>query len=110
MNIHPTDTLADLAQVTDGARFRTILADPPWRFVNRTGKVAPEHQRLSRYETLSTDEICTLPISLMSQETAHLYLWVPNALLPDGLRVLRAWGSEYKTNIVWHKILKRWRI
>jgi N6-adenosine-specific RNA methylase IME4 len=106
MNIHPIDAIANLAQATSGATFRTILADPPWRFVNRTGKIAPEHQRLSRYKTLSTDEICALPVNTMAQETAHLYLWVPNALLPDGLRVLQAWGFQYKTNIVWHKIRK----
>src|SRR5260370_28398996 len=86
--------------------FATVLADPPWRFVNRTGKMAPEHRRLSRYRTLTTDEIAALPVSRVLAETAHLYLWVPNALLPDGLRVLEAWGFTYKTNIVWHKIRK----
>jgi MT-A70 protein len=106
MNIHANDAIANLAQATSGSTFRTILADPPWRFINRTGKIAPEHLRLSRYKTLSTDEICALPINAMTQETAHLYLRVPNALLPDGLRVLNAWGFQYKTNIVWHKIRK----
>ena len=94
-----------LQQVGD-RRFRTILADPPWQFLNRTGKVAPEHGRLSRYETMATDEICTLPICELVQMPAHLYLWIPNALLPDGLRVMRAWGFEYKGNIVWHKVRK----
>ena len=87
-------------------RFRTILADPPWRFENRTGKIAPEHGRLTRYETMSLDEICGLPVSNHAQETAHLYLWVPNALLPDGLKVMEAWGFQYKSNIVWHKVRK----
>lgn len=106
MNIHAVDMIADLTQSANGITFRTILADPPWRFINRTGKIAPEHQRLSRYRTLSTDEISALPIGTMTRDTAHLYLWVPNALLPDGLRVLSAWGFQYKTNIVWHKIRK----
>lgn len=106
MNIHPKDTLAELRRSASHDAFRTILADPPWRFINRTGKVAPEHLRLNRYETMSTDEICALPVSTMTASTAHLYLWVPNALLPDGLHVLRAWGFEYKTNIVWQKIRK----
>lgn len=106
MNVHPTDTNGDLLKTTSGATFRTILADPPWRFLNRTGKIAPEHQRLSRYSTLSVDEICALPVNLLAKETSHLYLWVPNALLPEGLRVLNAWGFTYKTNIVWHKIRK----
>jgi N6-adenosine-specific RNA methylase IME4 len=104
MNIQSTPLLADFAH--KGARFRTILADPPWRFTNRTGKIAPEHQRLNRYKTLSTAEICSLPVDSMAQSTAHLYLWVPNALLPDGLEVMRSWGFQYKANIVWHKIRK----
>ncbi len=87
-------------------QFGTILADPPWRFLNRTGKVAPEHKRLSRYETLTTAEIKEMPVSLVAAEKSHLYLWVPNALLQDGLEVMKAWGFQYKTNIVWHKIRK----
>ncbi|MBC6440553.1 MAG: S-adenosylmethionine-binding protein [Rhodospirillales bacterium] len=96
----------DLLRFVGEQKFSTILADPPWRFVNRTGKMAPEHRRLSRYETLSTEEIATLPISKISQPTAHLYLWVPNALLPEGLIVLDAWGFNYKSNLIWHKIRK----
>jgi N6-adenosine-specific RNA methylase IME4 len=87
-------------------RFSTILADPPWRFINRTGKMAPEHRRLSRYGTLTVDEIAALPVGQAAPDRAHLYLWVPNALLPEGLRVMEAWGFRYKSNIVWHKVRK----
>lgn len=87
-------------------RFGTVLADPPWQFQNKTGKVAPEHKRLARYTTLATPEIMSLPISSIAAETAHLYLWVPNALLPEGLSVMQEWGFTYKSNIVWHKIRK----
>jgi N6-adenosine-specific RNA methylase IME4 len=87
-------------------RFRTVLADPPWQFINRTGKVAPEHRRLSRYGTMSVADIAGLPVAQAVQDTAHLYLWVPNALLPDGLAVMKAWGFSYKSNIVWHKLKK----
>ncbi len=100
------DTILDFSQNLQGKRFATVLADPPWRFENRTGKMAPEHRRLNRYGTLTTEDICELPVADVVQDTAHLYLWVPNALLPDGLRVMRAWGFSYKTNIVWHKIRK----
>lgn len=86
--------------------YGTILADPPWRFDNRSGKVAPEHKRLSRYETLSLEEIEQIPVSFVAGEKSHLYLWVPNALLQEGLEVMKAWGFQYKTNIVWHKIRK----
>lgn len=96
----------DLLNVAGGRKFKTVLADPPWQFQNRTGKIAPEHRRLNRYETMTLDDICALPIAECVDTTAHLYLWVPNALLPDGLRVMREWGFEYKSNIVWRKIRK----
>jgi N6-adenosine-specific RNA methylase IME4 len=82
------------------------LADPPWQFQNRTGKVAPEHRRLNRYGTMTLDDIKALPVSQAAADTCHLYLWVPNALLPEGLAVLAAWGFQYKSNIVWHKVRK----
>ena len=86
--------------------YGTILADPPWQFRNRTGKMAPEHKRLSRYSTIKLKEIKEIPISVVAAENSHLYLWVPNALLKEGLEVMEAWGFEYKTNLIWHKIRK----
>jgi len=97
---------ADVLGFVGKRRFGTVLADPPWRFKNNTGKIAPEHRRLARYGTLSLDEIKALPIGDVAADTAHLYLWVPNALLAEGLAVMSAWGFEYKSNIVWHKIRK----
>jgi len=87
-------------------KYATVLADPPWQFSNRTGKVAPEHKRLLRYPTMSLEEIKALPVSDIVREKAHLYLWVPNALIKEGLEVMRNWGFEYKTNIVWCKVRK----
>lgn len=101
-----SDAAADLLRVADETKFGTVLADPPWQFQNRTGKVAPEHKRLNRYGTMGLDEICQLPVSEISADPSHLYLWVPNALLPDGLKVMEAWGFRYVSNIVWHKIRK----
>jgi N6-adenosine-specific RNA methylase IME4 len=96
----------DLLAFAGQRKFGAILADPPWRFTNRTGKVAPEHRRLSRYGTMTLEEIMALPIGQIAADPAHLYLWTPNALLPEGVRVLQAWGFAYKSNIVWHKIRK----
>ncbi|MCY4093707.1 MAG: MT-A70 family methyltransferase [Gammaproteobacteria bacterium] len=100
------DAAKDLSRTANELKFHTVLADPPWRFTNRTGKVAPEHSRLSRYATMDLQSIKDLPISKITEDPAHLYLWVPNAMVPDGIAVLNAWGFEYKTNIVWHKIRK----
>jgi N6-adenosine-specific RNA methylase IME4 len=95
----------DLLEKCQG-RYGTILADPPWQFQNKTGKVAPEHRRLNRYSTMKLSEIMNLPVASLAAEESHLYLWVPNALLPQGLEVMKKWGFKYKTNIVWHKIRK----
>ena len=98
------ETILDFRKFTSNKIYHTIYADPPWQFQNRTGKVAPEHRRLSRYSTLKLDEIKALPVSDVAGEKSHLYLWVPNALLPEGLEVMKTWGFEYKTNLVWEKV------
>jgi N6-adenosine-specific RNA methylase IME4 len=94
----------DLLVFVGKGQFATILADPPWQFINKTGKVAPEHRRLSRYGTMRLDDIMALPVEHFAAPTSHLYLWCPNALLPEGLAVMKAWGFSYKSNIVWHKV------
>ena len=96
----------DFKQAHAGGAFGTVLADPPWQFLNRTGKVAPEHRRLSRYATLTQTEIEAIPVASACAEAAHLYLWVPNALVQEGLDVMKSWGFTYKTNLVWHKVRK----
>lgn len=101
-----TDLPPLLESLGDTPVFQTVLADPPWQFTNRTGKVAPEHRRLSRYPTMTLAAIKDLPLARLVKEPAHLYLWVPNALLPEGLEVMRAWGFDYKSNLVWHKVRK----
>jgi len=100
------DIATDLMASVGSRRFACLLADPPWQFINRTGKVAPEHRRLSRYGTMDVAAICALPVAEVCAPTAHLYLWVPNALLPEGLQVMAKWGFQYKSNIVWRKIRK----
>ena len=101
-----TETAKDLLFKTNGQKFGTIYADPPWKFNNRTGKMAPEHARLFRYPTMELKEIMGLPVEEIVADQSHLYLWVPNALIQEGLYVLKAWGFEYKTNLVWYKIRK----
>jgi N6-adenosine-specific RNA methylase IME4 len=96
----------NLLSTLEAQKFATILADPPWQFQNRTGKMAPEHKRLLRYPTMKLEEIKELPVSMIAADPAHLYLWCPNALLQEGLEVMKAWGFDYKTNLIWHKVRK----
>lgn len=87
-------------------KFGAILADPPWEFKNKTGKIAPQHKKNSRYKTLSLEDIKALPVERVLSKRSHLYLWVPNALIKEGLEVMDAWGFKYKTNLIWRKIRK----
>lgn len=100
-SLRPERPPPPLPEIVGG--FSTVLADPPWRFANRTGKVAPEHRRLDRYSTMSIESIKALGVQAVAANNAHLYLWVPNALLPEGLDVMSAWGFRYVSNIVWAK-------
>lgn len=100
------ETIANFVKFTSGKKYQTVYADPPWRFANRTGKMAPENKKLTRYPTMELADIMALPVADVVADKAHLYLWVPNALLPDGLAVMKAWGFEYKSNLVWEKIRK----
>lgn len=100
-----TPAAIDLSTSISG-QFGTILADPPWQFMNRTGKMAPEHKRLMRYPTMKLEDIKQLPVANFSAEKSHLYLWVPNALIREGLDVMKAWGFTYKSNLVWYKVRK----
>ena len=100
------ETINNFIKYTQGKKYKTIYADPPWQFQNRTGKVAPEHKRLNRYPTMKLEDIMKLPVGDVADEKSHLYLWVPNALLPEGLQVTEAWGFEYKTNLIWEKTRK----
>jgi N6-adenosine-specific RNA methylase IME4 len=80
------DASDDLLAFVGNRKFATVLADPPWQFANRTGKMATEHKRLPRYPTMTLQEIMDLPVEAIVRDTAHLYLWVPNALLVRGCK------------------------
>jgi N6-adenosine-specific RNA methylase IME4 len=104
-NIAEPNPSEDILAKVEG-QYSTILADPPWQFQNRTGKMAPEHKRLLRYPTMELKEILELPVPKLAAARSHLYLWVPNALLQEGLRVMESWGFTYKSNLVWYKVRK----
>ena len=106
IHAYPVDASSELLTFAKGRRFKTIMADPPWHFQNSTGKVAPGHKRLNRYATMKLPDIMALPVAEIADTPSHLYLWVPNALLPEGLAVMQAWGFNYKSNVIWHKIRK----
>ena len=85
--------------VVAGHKYRTVLADPPWRYANIASRGAAENH----YPTMTVDEICREPIPLLVEDRAHLHLWATNSLLEEAFCVIRAWGFEYKSCLVWTK-------
>ena len=101
------DAGEELLQAMEGRRFGAILADPPWQFTNKTGKVAPEHRRLARYGTMTLDDIKALPGRRHCRAGRSPLPVVPRTrCCRTGWHVLAAWGFAYKSNLVWHKIRK----
>lgn len=82
-----------------GVRFGAILADPPWRYDDTGTRLAP------KYPTLSVNQLMALGPDIRRRlaSPAHLYVWATAPLLPEAIWVLRAWGGEYKSNLVWAK-------
>lgn len=88
-----------LARPLPTGKYQVIYADPPWQYSNSGFDQSAEAQ----YPTMPTDEICALPIGALAGEESVLFLWATSPLLPDALRVMQAWGFEYKASMVWVK-------
>jgi len=90
----------DLASlIKDGLQFRTVLADPPWRYQNTASRAAAENH----YKTMDLNAICEEPVDQLTAEHAHLHLWTTNAFLESAFHVMRSWGFEFKSCLVWIK-------
>lgn len=79
-------------------KYKTILADPPWDINQKGKRGAARH-----YPLMTLDQIKAMPVKDLSEENAHLYLWVPNGLLQEGLDVIKAWGFTYRSMLTWGK-------
>ena len=88
----------ELLKMCEGKKYSIVYADPAWQYKESWGNGQ------TGYKTMSTDEICKLPVKEITDDKAHLYLWVTNPFLADGLRVCKEWGFEYKTLLTWHKL------
>ena len=95
------------------ARYRTIVADPPWPIVwtngswrtNGRGERSVLRKRDLGYPVMSIEDICALPVADLAMSDAHLYLWTTDRFLIDGAaaRVVRAWGFDPLRLIIWEK-------
>ena len=81
-------------------KYKTIYADPPW-MESGGGKIKRGADR--HYPLMKTKDIIALPVQEIADDNCHLYLWVTNNFLEDGLKVMKEWGFTYKTKITWVK-------
>lgn len=92
--------VSELSALVDAKlKFKTILADPPWKYSNTASRAAAENH----YDTMTIEEICNEPVCQLVEDSAHLHLWTTNAFLEAAFKVIRAWGFEYKSCMVWVK-------
>lgn len=82
-------------------KYRTILADPPWD-INQRGKYSTRSAE-SHYDLMPLERIKAMPVADLYVENSHLYLWIPNGLLQEGLDVIKAWGFTYRSPLLWIK-------
>lgn len=81
-----------------GTPYRTILADPPWR-TNQSGSFGAARH----YSLMSTKDICALRVDRLAAADAHLWLWVMNSNVAEGMKVMKAWGFSYRSCLTWVK-------
>ena len=105
---------ADVENPLPEGPFRCVAADPPWPYENAGGSAMPAQmvkdgsRRMKAvnqwsYAPMPMDEILALPVSDVVGSSAHLYLWVTNLFIAEGLKVMEAWGFNYKTMLTWTK-------
>lgn len=95
-----TCELSDLGiAASDGRKYGTIYADPPWQYDNQSTRAATGNH----YSGMTVEEICAMPVRELAAEDSHLHLWTTNAFLFDCPRIFAAWGFEFKSSFVWVK-------
>ena len=82
-------------------KYSIIYADPAWQYKRNGGKSAE-----SKYDVMSTEDIKNLNVNDIAEDNSHLYLWVTNPFISEGLEVCKSWGFEYKTLLTWVKTYK----
>lgn len=96
-NVLHTGDLADLG--SQGLKFGTIYADPPWRYDDEDSRGAASHH----YATMTVEEIAAMPVGALADDNAHLHLWTTSSFLFEAREVMEKWGFEYKGLFVWVK-------
>lgn len=100
MNDNSThDVRLPLFQPKPSKKYRTLVADPPWRY----DAPAYGYGADANYPTMTVAELINMPVGLWAADLAHLYLWTTNSFLVDAFQIAKVWGFDPKTIITWIK-------
>ena len=80
-------------------RYRTIVADPPWRYKSKLIGL----RGATDYPTMTQDDLLGMPVSLWAGNDSHLYLWTTDAFMMQAHQIAATWGFEVKNILVWGK-------
>ena len=98
------DQFSQAPQLQSKKTYRVIYADPPWLY-DKGKELSDSYGDVSKhYPPMELQDICDLPVSELCDKNSVLFLWATAPKLPEALEVMKAWGFEYKTNVIWDKV------
>lgn len=101
-NAKKVEATVSLDVFASGAKFSTVMLDPPWDWGDEGDKDQLGRAR-PQYSTMTIDQLLDLPVGALADADAHLYLWITNRSLPKGFKLIEKWGFRYITCLTWVK-------
>ena|SRR3990167_9433456 len=86
-------------------KYQIIYADPPWELKAGSPNLHAKAQgnRPLCYLTMTVEQIQELPISNIADDNSVLFLWTTNKYIKHSFSIIRSWGFQYSTMLVWCK-------
>lgn len=91
-------------EIKNNKKYQIIYADPPWRY-EHPALATPNRAIENHYPTMLLEDIKKLPIKELGDENCVLFLWATAPKLKECLEVMESWGFNYRTHLIWDKIL-----
>jgi N6-adenosine-specific RNA methylase IME4 len=91
------------APLPNDRKYPIIYADPPWRFETHSQETGWDRAADNHYPTMTTPDICALPVADLATPDAVLFMWTTGAKLKEAFEVINAWGFSYRSQMVWVK-------
>jgi N6-adenosine-specific RNA methylase IME4 len=83
--------------------YSLLMVDPPWSFQLYSAK-GQRKSAQAQYDCMTLDDIKRLPVGHLAAPDCVLFLWATFAMLREAMDTMQAWGFDYRTGGVWHKV------